>query len=155
VTENASPSLHSSRPLRSPHAGRPRPAALAAAAVIDAALIVLFVAIGRRSHDEGSALAGFLITLWPFLAGAAAGWLAGRAWRAPARIVWSGILIWLGALVVGMLLRVASGQGVQWSFVIVTALVLGVFLLGWRALALVFRRVRMRRHPRPVSASAE
>jgi hypothetical protein len=40
-----------------------------------------------------------------------------------------------------MLLRILSSQGVQWSFVIVTTIVLGVFLLGWRALAgLLLRR---------------
>jgi peptidoglycan/LPS O-acetylase OafA/YrhL len=118
------------------------PAAIALAVVLDTAFVVLFVAIGRTSHEEGSALLGFLTTLWPFLAGAAIGWLVSRAWRAPMRIVWPGILIWAGAVLIGMLLRIVSGQGVQWSFVIVTAVVLGVFLIGWRAVALLVRRIR-------------
>jgi hypothetical protein len=41
-----------------------------------------------------------------------------------------------------MLLRVLSGQGVQLSFVVVTTIVLGVFLLGRRALS---RRIGRRR----------
>jgi hypothetical protein len=43
-----------------------------------------------------------------------------------------------------MLLRVASNQGVQLSFVIVASVVLGVFLLGWRAIALLVKRSRSR-----------
>ena len=45
-----------------------------------------------------------------------------------------------------MLLRIASGQGVQWSFVIVTTLVLAAFLLGRRALTrLIGRRAGVSR----------
>ena len=40
----------------------------------DLVLVVAFVLIGRRSHDEGSALAGVLTTLWPFAAGLVVGW---------------------------------------------------------------------------------
>jgi len=41
-------------------------------------------------------------------------------------------------------LRAVSGQGIAVSFVIVTAIVLAVFLLGWRAIALLVRRLRAR-----------
>ncbi len=102
--------------------------------MVDAALIAAFVVIGRRSHDEGAALGGFLRTAWPFLAGALAGWLLVRAWRRPMRIRPTGIAIWASCLVLGMLLRVVSGQGTAASFVVVAAVVLGVLLLGWRAL---------------------
>ena len=53
------------------------------AAVLDAACVLLFVLVGRRSHEEASALAGVARTAWPFLGGLAAGWLVARAWRAP------------------------------------------------------------------------
>ena len=43
--------------------------------------------------------------------------------------------MWLGTVVGGMLLRAATGGGVQLSFVLVAATVLAVFLLGWRLLA--------------------
>src|SRR5512133_3872044 len=95
------------------------------AAGLDAALVLLFVLIGRASHGEG--LWGVLVTWWPFLAGLAVGWLVLRAWRHPVRLVWTGVGIWLITVLVGMLLRVASGQGVQLSFVIVTVIVLGLF----------------------------
>ncbi len=111
------------------------------AAVLDTALVLAFVAIGRQSHDEGSAVVGFLTTAWPFLAGAAAGWLIARAWRAPLRLAPTGVVVWASAVVLGMLLRIVSAQGVQLSFVIVTAVVLAVFLVGWRAVALLVKRL--------------
>lgn len=123
---------------------RPTPAV---AAALDAALLIAFVLIGRASHGEG--LLGFLGTLWPFVVGALVGWLAVRAWRAPGAIVWTGIAVWTSTVVVGMLLRAVSAQSVQFSFVIVTVLVLGVFLLGWRALWLLVAAVR-RAKSRPV-----
>ncbi|WEO76684.1 DUF3054 domain-containing protein [Cryobacterium sp. SO2] len=118
------------------------PALISLAAGLDAALLLLFVVIGRASHGEG--LWGVLGTWWPFLGGLLVGWLVLRAWRTPLQIVWTGLGVWLITVVVGMLLRVASGQGVQLSFVIVTVLVIGVFLLGWRAIALLTRRLRGR-----------
>ncbi|MFB2555742.1 DUF3054 domain-containing protein [Herbiconiux liangxiaofengii] len=118
------------------------------AAAADTALVLLFVAIGRRSHDEDSALLGFATTAWPFLTGALVGWLASRAWRRPLRVWPTGVVVWIASVVLGMLLRAASGQGVQLSFVIVTTLVLAAFLLGWRAIAalVVRRRARARAH---------
>ena len=115
------------------------------AALVDAVLILVFVLIGRGSHGETDALTGTLITFWPFAAGALVGWLASLAWRRP-RAVWpTGAVVWAAAVVVGMLLRVLSGQGVQPSFVIVTAIVLGVFLVGWRAVVALVVRLRARR----------
>ncbi|WP_378148490.1 DUF3054 domain-containing protein [Cnuibacter sp. UC19_7] len=115
------------------------------AAVADALLVLVFVLIGRRSHDESDALLGLLTTLWPFLAGAAVGWVASLGWRRPFALLPTGVVVWASTVVVGMLLRVVSAQGVQLSFVIVTAVVLAAFLLGWRAALLLVRRVRARR----------
>jgi hypothetical protein len=44
-----------------------------------------------------------------------------------------------------MLLRVVSAQGVALAFVIVATVTLALFLVGWRALAAGFRRIRPRR----------
>jgi hypothetical protein len=82
---------------------------------------------------------GLLGTWWPFLAGLVVGWVVMRAWRTPLDILWTGVGVWLVTVLAGMLLRVVSGQGVQTSFVVVTVLVVGVFLLGWRAVALLIR----------------
>jgi len=122
---------------------KPLPAAsIAVYAAIDVILVVVFVLIGRRNHDEGFGLVGTLTTLWPFLAGLAVGWLGMRAWRTPTRVVWTGIGIWIATLAVGMALRAVSGQGTAVSFVIVATLVLGVSLIGWRALAILAVRRR-------------
>ena len=113
------------------------------AAVVDVVLVVVFVLIGRASHNEGPL--GTLVTLWPFLAGLVIGWIGARAWRTPFTLRWTGLTIWAATVIVGMLLRSVAGQGVQFGFVIVTAVVLGIFLLGWRAIAHIVLRVRARR----------
>ncbi|KHK98916.1 membrane protein [Microbacterium mangrovi] len=118
-----------------------RPPALGLAIVLDIVLILLFALIGRASHGE-NAIAGLWITAWPFLAGALVGWLAGRVWRRPFAPWRSGLWVWVGALVVGMILRAVSGQGVAVSFVIVAGIVLFLFLVGWRLIASVVRRGR-------------
>ena len=106
----------------------------------DVVLVLVFVLIGRASHDENPVL-GALVTLWPFLVGLVVGWIVSRGWRLPLAIDHTGLFVWASTVVVGMLLRFASGQGVQVSFIIVTFVVLGAFLLGWRAIArLVLRR---------------
>lgn len=107
----------------------------------DVALVLVFVLIGRASHDENPVL-GALVTLWPFLIGLAVGWAVSRGWRAPLSIVRTGLPIWTATVIVGMLLRFASGQGVQPSFIVVTGIVLGAFLLGWRAIARLVLRKR-------------
>ena len=118
-------------------------APVATAVALDVALILVFVLIGRRNHEEALALGGIAQTAWPFLVGAAAGWLATRAWRSPFGLWPTGTVIWAATVGGGMLLRVVSGQGVQPAFVIVAALTLAAMLLGWRLVALfVTRRSR-------------
>jgi hypothetical protein len=102
------------------------------AALADAACIVAFAALGRASHDEGSAVAGVLEVAAPFVIGGAVGWIAARGWRAPLSLR-TGAAAWAGALVAGMLLRnLAWDRGTAPSFVIVTAIVLAALILGWR-----------------------
>ena len=43
------------------------------APLLDAALVVVFAALGRASHAEENALVGALATAWPFLVGLGAG----------------------------------------------------------------------------------
>jgi peptidoglycan/LPS O-acetylase OafA/YrhL len=101
--------------------------------VLDVVLVVLFTIIGRLSHGEDVGFAGVAKTAWPFLVGTLLGWLAFGAWRRPFALVRAGIPIWVLTVAVGMVLRVVSSQGVELSFVLVATIVLGVFLLGWRA----------------------
>ena len=101
------------------------------ASVADGAAVLLFATVGRLSHAEGVTPVGVLEVAWPFLVGGTVGTLAGRTWRRPEALA-SGAWVWAGTLVGGMLLRALTGGGVQLSFVIVAATVLGVLLLGWR-----------------------
>jgi hypothetical protein len=110
-----------------------RPAARAL--VADIACVVVFCTIGRRSHAEGLTLTGIAETAWPFLSGTLVGWLLARAWRTPVAVVPTGLVIWVSTIVVGMLLRKASSQGVAASFVVVASLVTALLLLGWRVAA--------------------
>jgi Protein of unknown function (DUF3054) len=103
--------------------------------------VLVFCAVGRRSHDEGLSVTGIATTAWPFLAGTVVGWLASRAWQRPTAVVPTGVVVWLCTVAVGMLLRKASSAGVATSFVLVAASVTAVVLLGWRAaVALTLRR---------------
>jgi peptidoglycan/LPS O-acetylase OafA/YrhL len=110
------------------------------ALVVDAGCVLVFCAVGRRSHDEGLTAAGIAETAWPFLAGAAVGWLVSRGWRRPMSLAPTGLAVWMCTVVVGMLLRKASSQGVVASFVIVASVVTAVLLVGWRVVALVLGR---------------
>ncbi len=57
-----------------------------------------------------------------------------RAWRRPLAVAPTGLVIWVVTVIVGMLLRLVAGQGVQFAFVVVATIVLGAFLVGWRVL---------------------
>ena len=109
--------------------------------VADASAVLLFVLLGRSSHQEGSVLAGTAATAWPFLAGTAAGWLlllaGGRrpGGPLPPRSVRAGAVVLGATVAVGMAVRHLAGGGTTASFVVVATVFLAVFLLGWRAVA--------------------
>jgi hypothetical protein len=112
---------------------------------VDAALVVLFAAIGRGTHDGdvfGPFGAGLATTAWPFLVALLAGWSIARAWRRPLAVVRTGLPVWAVTVVLGMALRALSGQGVAVAFVIVATITLALFLLGWRGIAVVVTRSR-------------
>ncbi len=103
--------------------------------------MLVFCALGRRSHDEGLNLTGIATTAWPFLTGTAVGWLAARGWRRPTAVAPTGVVVWLSTVVVGMVLRKATSAGVAASFVVVATAVTALLLLGWRvAVGLTLRR---------------
>lgn len=101
--------------------------------LVDVLCVLLFVAVGRRNHDEGVTLAGIAQTAWPFLTGAVVGWLLSRGWQRPAALIPTGLTVWISTIAVGMLLRVITGAGIAASFVLVASVVTAVLLLGWRA----------------------
>lgn len=102
---------------------------------IDVACVLVFCAVGRRSHDEGLNAAGVAATAWPFLSGTALGWLVSQAWRRPTALYPTGLVVWLCTVVVGMLLRKATAAGVAASFIVVASSVTAALLLGWRVVA--------------------
>ena len=104
--------------------------------ILDALLVIVFAAIGRRSHAEGLDLIGIARTAAPFLAGAAIGWvIATLALSAEPRSLAFGAVVVASAVVVGMLIRVLTGAGTAFSFIIVATISLSVLLLGWRLIA--------------------
>ncbi|MFB4312596.1 DUF3054 domain-containing protein [Actinomadura sp. 21ATH] len=111
-----------------------------AAAALDTALVLVFVTIGRSSHDEALNPAGLATTAWPFLLALAAGWLLTRAWHRPEALL-TGAGIWLATVIGGMLLRAVSDQGTAVPFIIVATLFLAAVLLGWRLITKLTRGV--------------
>jgi hypothetical protein len=114
-------------------------------ALVDLVCVLVFAAVGRASHGEDLAPLGVATTAWPFAAGWLVGWalalLVSTTRSRPLGLA-AGVLVWVPTVVLGMLLRVATGAGVQTSFVIVATVVLGVFLLGWRGVTGLVRRSR-------------
>ena len=111
------------------------------AAGLDTFVVVLFVAIGRREHEQDSAIAGLIETAAPFLIALALAWLVFRVWKRPTE--WqTGVGVWAIVVVVGMLLRnLVFGDGTATAFVIVATLFLALFIVGWRlAFAAIDRR---------------
>ncbi|OBK17706.1 DUF3054 domain-containing protein [Mycobacterium asiaticum] len=101
--------------------------------VTDVVAVLVFCALGRRSHDEGITVSGLATTAWPFLTGTAVGWLLSRGWRRPTALAPTGVIVWVSTVLIGMLLRKVSSASVAVAFVAVASTVTAVFLLGWRA----------------------
>jgi Protein of unknown function (DUF3054) len=125
-----------------PTAERPSTATatVAKALTADVVCVLVFCAIGRRSHAEGLTVSGIAETAWPFLTGTGVGWLLARAWRAPVSPVPTGLVVWVCTVVVAMLLRKATSQGTAASFIVVASITTAVLLLGWRGVATLAAR---------------
>ncbi|WP_251984543.1 DUF3054 domain-containing protein, partial [Mycobacterium tuberculosis] len=57
---------------------RPRRALAGLAA--DVVAVLVFCAVGRRSHAEGLSVTGLAATAWPFLTGTGIGWVLAPGW---------------------------------------------------------------------------
>ena len=101
---------------------------------IDLICILIFVMIGRHTHKDGNSLGGIFTTMWPFTVGVLFGWLF-VGWRdRTSTTKSSGLLIVLFTVVIGMILRVISGQGTALAFIIVAFAFLAFLFIGWRML---------------------
>jgi hypothetical protein len=107
----------------------------ALAALADVAAIIVFVAIGRRNHHEGTAVDGIATVAAPFLIALLVGWIAARAWARPIEVE-AAFVIWPITVALGMVLRnLVFDRGTALPFIVVATLVTGVFLIGWRMIA--------------------
>ena len=110
-------------------------------ALADVVLIILFAFIGRRSHEEGLAIGHVLYTALPFIIGYVIALAISRPWQSINNLWPAGIIVWLGTVVLGLAVRIMMGSTAAVSFMIVTAVVLGFFLLARRLLGkLALRR---------------
>jgi len=124
--------------------GRSTTSAVVLSLVVDLVLVVVFVLVGRRSHAEALDIAGIWATAWPFVVAALVGWAVARAWRSPVAVWPTGVIVWTVTVVGGLALRVLAGDTAQVPFMIVATVTLAVFLIGWRAIVALVRRLRGR-----------
>ena len=104
-------------------------------AIVDVVAVIVFVAIGRRNHDEGTALSGVLGVAAPFLIALGISWIGLRTWREPFNRA-SFIATWIITVFVGLLLRrVVFDRGIATAFIIVATITLGVLLCLGRLLS--------------------
>lgn len=101
----------------------------------DVLAVVVFVVVGRDTHDEAGTVAGVTETAAPFLIALVVAWAVTRAWRRPAAIS-TGASVAALTVTVGMLLRrLLFDEGTAFAFVVVASVFLALTLVGWRAAA--------------------
>ena len=112
---------------------------VAVALSLDIFSVLLFVAVGRRNHNEVVGISGVVEVALPFLIALISGWLVTRAWRSPQALS-TGVVIWQITVVLGLALRnLLFDQGTATPFIIVATLVLGTLIFGRR---LIFRVIQ-------------
>ncbi|GAA1121229.1 DUF3054 domain-containing protein [Citricoccus alkalitolerans] len=112
---------------------------------LDAVLIVLFAALGRKTHESGADVGGLLFTALPFLLAWAIATAFTRPHRTWAQIWPAGVVVWLVTAAGGLALRVAFGGTAAPAFQWVAAGSLAVLVLGRRAVTALILRSRRRR----------
>jgi Protein of unknown function (DUF3054) len=126
AVQNLSQTVASARPVR----------IIGACVAADLICVAVFVVVGRISHDESLSAAGLVRTGWPFVVGVAGGYIGIALTRWPALSRPGAAVITVKTLVIGLVLRYGVARdGTPFSFVVVTVLVLGLFMFGWRAVA--------------------
>lgn len=116
--------------------------------LFDVIVVLLFIYAGRETR--GAQFIDDLAEAAPFGLGIAVGWLVGRVWRSPRLVLWSGIVVWISTAVVGLTVRTFTGAPTDSRFVFITFISLGVFLLGWRAVAWILDALFGRALPKVV-----
>lgn len=110
---------------------------------IDAILIIIFACIGILSHEGDLGLASIARVAIPFLLP----YLVLAATIKPTRLIYNifpaGVALWLLTLILGPILRIVLFQDTSApAFILVTAGVLAIFLLGRRSISTLVTRAR-------------
>ena len=106
--------------------------------LIDVLAVLVFVAIGRRSHEEANSISGLLLTAAPFLIAVVSSWVVLAFVRPNGNFV-PALATWAITVSVGMLLRnLVFGEGTALSFIIVATIALFVLIVGARLAAARF-----------------
>jgi hypothetical protein len=125
-------------------ATRPRPAVRWLWPLGADLLCVLALALGgTSSHDEDGSLWLVLVIAGPFAVAAVSAHaaLASRGRRA-SRAWPDGVIVLAVTYLLGMVLRAASGRGLDPAFLVVAGTFLAVTMLGWRGVLQLVRRRR-------------
>lgn len=109
---------------------------------LDILLLVVFAWIGRNNHDASLTPGEIAWTALPFAAGALITHLVLFYRGANVRSLPSGLIIFLGTWVLGVILRWITGGGIPWDFILVAGAFLALFLLGWRVILWIILRLR-------------
>jgi FtsH-binding integral membrane protein len=112
--------------------------------------VFLFAFGGKSSHEAGSSDWVVLAIVWPFVVAVLVAHVVLNVRDRSTRRVWpEGATILAATYVLGLVLRVVSGRGIEIAFLVVAALFLALTMLGWRAV------VRLTRRPRVSSARGD
>lgn len=110
------------------------------AILVDLLLVAVFATIGRASHSEGLTPSGILGTAWPFLTACLVAWAVMLLRKRDHLGIGAGLFTWFVTWAGGLFFRVSGGDTAEIPFVIVAAIVLLLFLLGWRLIARLVSR---------------
>ena len=115
------------------------------ALVADGIAIAVFALLARIAHNTPEmplSFVGWLDTTWPFLLGVALAWallwfgvLPQLRNGGSGHDMASGVVVWIFAVVVGLLVwGLRHGQVPHWSFMLVATIMSAILLLGWRGI---------------------
>ena len=116
------------------------PTSGALAPALDLLALLIFALLARLAHDDGSGFSvlRWLDTAWPFMLGAVIVWgiLLAAGIRAAGQALRTGVVVWLGSLIVGLGIWAIRNAAIpHWSFILVATLMSALLLFGWRGIA--------------------
>jgi hypothetical protein len=120
------------------HLGRTGIGALLA----DLLCVLVFVTLGRESHDSTGRAAWFFEVWWPLAVGMLVGGALAGVYVHRSRWALRVVAMTAIAVAIGGPLRTLTDREMYNAFTIVAFVVLTLLTLGWRTVALAFRRLR-------------